>query len=198
MTASERDAIDRRRVLQATGASALTAIAGCVGGDEGSAEGDGNDGSDADPEPVDVADDAAWRTASLTDVTTGDSFSVREFDRPAIVHTFARGCAACHAQQTEFADLYASREGDVEIVDLTIDPKEDSDDVQEYADADGFSWRFGTPTEQVISSLVDDFGREVTVSASSPVVIVCPGGDVYRLDKVVDADPLASVLEQVC
>lgn len=201
MTVLEPDPIDRRRLLQAAGAAGLVAIAGCLGDDGGDADESTDEseaGSVADLEPVDVAADVTWRTASVKDVTTDESFHIADFDRPTIVHTFARGCAVCHAQQDAFDEFYASAGGDVEIVDLTTDPNDDPDLVREYAAEDGFDWRFGSSTQEVTASLVETFGQDVTVSARSPVVLVCPEGDVYRLDKVVDADALASVVEEGC
>lgn len=198
MTALERSGIDRRRLLRAAGASALVAIAGCAGDDGDDAEGESDDEEDADPESVDVPEDATWRTASLADVTTDEEFRIADLDRPAVVHTFARGCAVCHAQQREFGEFYATAESDVEIVDLTIDPNDDPDEIREYAEEDDFGWRFGTSPERVTGSLVDSFGQDVTVSAASPVVLVCPGGEVYSLEKVVDGDQLESVLAEVC
>ncbi|WP_247002102.1 TlpA family protein disulfide reductase [Halosolutus gelatinilyticus] len=194
MSIIDRGPVDRRRVLQVVGTSALASIAGCISDDGGT---DGEGGEDVNPESVDVADDATWRTASLTDVTSDEEFRVADFDRPAIVHTFSRGCTACHAQQKQFADFYATA-GDVEIVDLTIDPNDDPEKIRTYASEDGFEWRFGTSTEDVTRSLIDDFGRDVTTSAASPVIVVCPNGGVYSLDKVVDAGPLESVLDGNC
>lgn len=190
--------VDRRRLLRGLGAGSVATLAGCVAGGDGN-EGNSDDGNgddeSVDPEPVDVDESATWRTATLEDVTTGEEFTVDEFERPAIVHTFAVGCAVCHSQHKQFVDLRESGTG-VEIVDLTIDPDYPPERVSEHAADEGFGWRFGVSPEDVTSSLVDDFGQEVTSSASSPLVLVYPDGDTYRLEKVVEADPLASVIEE--
>ncbi|AEH38480.1 hypothetical protein [Halopiger xanaduensis] len=188
--------VDRRTLLRGLGAGSIVTLAGCAAGDDGN--GGGNDGGDddsIDPEPVDVDESATWRTTTLEDVLTGETFAIEEFDRPAVVHTFAVGCAVCHSQHRQFVDLQAS-ETDVEIVDLTIDPDYPPERVSEHATDEGFDWRFGVSPEAVTSSLVDDFGQEVTVSASSPLVLVYPNGETYRLEKIVDAGPLASVIEE--
>lgn len=199
MGESSGGTVDRRTVLRGLGVGSVAALAGCVAGGDGDGSGDssGDDGDEesVEPKPVDVAESATWRTATLEDATTGETFTIGGFDRPAVVHTFAIGCAVCHSQHKEFADLYAS-ETDVEIVDLTIDPGQRPAAIRQHAEKEGFGWRFSVSPEEVTSSLVDDFGQEVTVSASSPLVLVYPGGDTYRLDKVVDAGPLASVIEE--
>lgn len=184
--------VDRRRILQAVGGGSVIALAGCIGDDD-----DDEDEDDPDPEAVDVDPDATWRTATLEDVTTGEEFAIADFDRPVVVHTFTRGCAACHSQQRDFDDLEGS-DADVEIVDLTIDPATDADDLRSYVDDNGFDWRFGVSPEPVIGSLVSDFGQDAASAARSPVVVTCPDGETYRLDKVVNAEPLESVIADVC
>lgn len=191
-----RSQFERRRLLRGLGTGAVAGFAGCLGSDDGT---DGDDGSEADslePEPVDVAADATWRTATLEDATTGEEFRIDAFDRPVLVHTFAIGCAVCAAQHDEFAALYGS--ADVEIVDLTTDPYESQAAVRTHAEEEGFDWRFGVTPDEVIGSLTQDFGAEVTSSASSPVILTCPGGETYRLEKKVDAAELETVLEEHC
>ncbi|GAB3671798.1 hypothetical protein [Halopiger thermotolerans] len=188
--------VDRRTVLRGLGVGSVATLAGCVAGDDGNGDSsDEDDDESIEPKPVDVAEDAAWRTATLTNVLTGEEFTIDGFDRPAVMHTFAIGCAVCHSQHKQFVDLHES-ETAVEIVDLTIDPGQRPAAVRQHAEEEGFDWRFSVSPEEVTSSLVDDFGQEVTVSASSPLVLVYPDGSTYRLDKVVDAGPLASVIEE--
>ncbi|MCU4926773.1 hypothetical protein OB905_12415 [Halobacteria archaeon AArc-dxtr1] len=186
--------VTRRTLLCGLGASASGGLAGCFGDDDGGSEDD--DGNAIDPDPVDVAADATWRTAMLEDVTGDAEFRIDEFDRPTVVHTFAIGCAVCASQHDQFAALYEQE--DVEIVDLTTDPYESREAVRDHADEEGFDWRFGIAPDAVIGSLVGDFDQEVTSSAASPVIVVCPGGQTYRLEKVVDAEALASVLTEHC
>ncbi|MDQ2051440.1 hypothetical protein RBH26_13230 [Natronolimnohabitans sp. A-GB9] len=185
--------VGRRNVLQAVGGGSVVALAGCIGDDDGD-----DDEDEPDPEAVDVDPDATWRTTTLEDVTTGEEFAIADFDRPVVVHTFTRGCAACHSQQRDFDDLDGSDGVDVEIVDLTIDPATDTDDLRSYVDDNEFDWRFGVSPEPVIGSLVSDFGQDAASAARSPVVVTCPDGETYRLDKVVNAEPLESVIADVC
>lgn len=197
MTTTGRSLLTRRTVLRSIGAGSLAALAGCTS-DGGGGGGDDEEQSSPDPEPVDVSESATWRTEPITDVTADEDVRIETFDRPAIVHTFATKCAVCQSQHGQFEEFYASVGDDVEIVDLTIDPQDDPDTIRSYADEEGLDWRFGTATEEITGSLVSDFGQEVTSSAASPVVVACPDGAVYTLEKVIDADDLESVLEDVC
>ncbi|ADB60049.1 hypothetical protein Htur_1157 [Haloterrigena turkmenica DSM 5511] len=189
-----RDTVARRDILQLVGAGSVAALAGCTG-DDGD---ESNEESAPEPEAVDVSEDATWRTAALTDVTTDEEFSVEDTERPVIVHTFAIGCAVCRSQHREFDTVYESDDVDVEIVDLTIDPNDNPEDIRAHADEEGYEWRFGVASDEVTGSLSSDFGREVTSSASSPVIVVCPDGGVYRLEKKVDAEHFESILADVC
>ncbi|QRV15866.1 redoxin domain-containing protein [Haloterrigena salifodinae] len=186
-----RDTIPRRNMLRVVGAGSIAALAGCAGTDDES-----NEESAPEPEAVDVSEDATWRTASLTDVTSGEEFRVEDAERPVIVHTFSTGCAVCRSQDREFDALYPN--ADVEIVDLTIYSNDDPETLRSYANEEGYEWRFGTATDEVTSDLISDFGREVTSSANSPVIVVCPSDGVYRLEKKVDAEHLESILADVC
>lgn len=186
-------AVGRRDLLGLAGAGTIAALAGCTS--------DGDDGTDDDriPEadPVTVDDDATWRTAPLEDVTTGSEFTVAGIDGPALVHTFAIGCAVSRNQQHEFGTLYG-RVDDLEIVTLTTDPHYDREELRAHTAEEGFDWRFGVPSEDVLESLVADFGEDVTVSQLSPVVVVCPDEQVSTLETIVDADVLEAVLEEEC
>lgn len=193
MTMTGRTTVARRPLLQFLGASSIAALAGCTGDDD-----DTEDQPEPEPEAVSVDESATWRTASITDVTTGEEFRIEEFDRPVMMHTFAIGCAVCRSQQVNFDDLYATANGDVEIVDVSIDSNANRDEIRSYIDEEGFDWRFAVSAGDVTGSLISDFGREVTSSSNSPIIIACPDGDVYRLEKIVDASELESVLEDVC
>ena len=189
------NAVARRALLRWVGAGSIAALAGCTSNDD---DGDGS-GDEEPPEPdaVSIDEETTWRTASLTDVTTGEEYRIAEFDRPTLIHTFATDCAVCQSQHSEFGAFYAN--ADVEIVELTIDPKDDPDDLRSYADEEGYDWRFGTVADEVTGDLSSDFGRDIYGSATSPVIIDCQNGsEVYTLEKVVDAEHLESILEDVC
>lgn len=194
MTSTGRSTLDRRTVLASIGAGSLAALAGCTGDDDG----DEDDESRVEPEAVDVDESATWLTTTVTDELTGDEFTIGDFDQPVVVHRFTIGCAVCHSQHYEFDEFTTATSADAEIVDLTIDPHVSSDDLRSYADEDGFEWRFGVSSEAMTRSLVSDFGREMNSSSASPILVVCPNGETYRVGKIVDAAELESVIEDVC
>lgn len=177
----------RRAFLAAAGAGTL-ALAGCLGGD-GSSTGGGNGGE--------TGNRPAWQTVTFEDATTGETFSVAEADVPVVLHTFATWCSVCHNQQQRLDTLYERRD-DIEMVDLTIDDGDDPDDVAAHAQSNGFDWRFGVSPAELTSSLADDIGDEIAFAPQSPVIVVCPDGASYDLDKGASADEIASVIDENC
>lgn len=170
------DGVTRRSLLGAAATGA--ALAGCLGSsdDEGGASTD-------------------WRTASLTDVTTGESFTIGGFDRPVLLHTFAVWCSTCSRQHGEFGRLRESVGDDVVPVELNVDPNEDADAVREHAREGGYDWPFAVAPPEVTEALVEAFGSEVTSPPQSPVVLVCPDGSAEELgSSVVGAADLEAAI----
>ena len=195
---------DRRRrdVLALTGAG-LAALAGCTGGggagsadDAGSAEEEAADGSHGGDAGAD------WRTATLEDVASGESFALDAVDVPVVLHSFALWCGSCRTQHTELDAFFTDRgggrlggaggdgsgdggAGQVVGVDLNVDENEDAADVAAYVQEHGYDWHFAVAPAQVTRGLVDEFGERMAVAPQSPVVVVCPDGDHHVHDDVV-------------
>lgn len=184
-------AFGRRNLIRMSGVAGAGVVAGCLG-DSGDA-GDGREREDNGVEPI--ADD--WQAETITDVTTGEQFSIAGLATPVLLHTFATNCLTCASQQDEFAAFLSSHD-DVSIVELTTDPDLDADRIAAHADEEGLDWRVGVPSERILGALIDAFGTEVSVSAQSPVIVTCPDGTTDALSKVADPDELEGALEDVC
>ncbi|MES3517314.1 MAG: hypothetical protein PPP58_06590 [Natronomonas sp.] len=178
MTENDRSTQRRRQFVQALGASAVVATAGCLGSDDDSSTGD-------------------WRTATLEDTTTGEQFSIAEFERPTLLHTFASNCLTCASQQAEFVTLWERRD-DIEIVELTVDPNDTPEDIAAHAEEAGLAWHVGVAPEPVVGALTEEFGQEVQVSAQSPIIVVCPGGTTNTISKVADPAALEAAIDETC
>lgn len=150
----------RRAFLATTTALAATGIAGCLGGDE-------DDGFEGD-----------WIDAPLTDVRTGESFTIADYtDRPLLLESFAAWCPACTDQQREKQALIAAYPDAANAISLNTDPNEDEDRVIEYQERHGFDWPFAVAQPSLTSTLVDEFTEDVVNAPAAPVVLVCPDGD---------------------
>lgn len=171
----------RRDLLAATAGS--LALAGCLGGD------------------VDVDQEAAqgdWQDEPLEDVTTGETFTISEIDRPVVLHTFATYCPTCNSHQDGVSDEYEAVSDQVAFVDLTIDSSDDPDDLRAHAENNGHEWRFGVAPDDVTSDLVDAFGGSVTVSSQSPLIIVCPDGSADAISKPADMETILAAVDEQC
>lgn len=188
--------LSRRTVLAAAGAG-VAALAGCVSGDNDSSDNTStggntdNGGTGADNRP-------AWQTTTFETVRAGETLSVAEADDPVVLHTFATWCSVCHSQQENLATLHERRGDEVTMVDLTIDPNDNPDDVAAHANNNGFDWRFGVAPGGLSSSLTDDIGERVVVAPQSPVIVVCPNGATQTLGKGSSADAIANAIDSNC
>jgi hypothetical protein len=184
----------RRTVLSAT-AGLVAGLAGCLGG--------GNVGNVSEDDPdgglTDGSDDPpTWMTATLTDVTTDQEFSIIDAEKPVVLHTFETWCSKCQNQQKNLSSLYDQRGEELLMVDLNIDENFDPEEMVQYAESNGYEWRFGITPSAVMSSLVDDFGQSVSIAPQAPVILVCPDGEAYELGKGITAEEISTTIDDVC
>ncbi|AUV80751.1 hypothetical protein C2R22_03015 [Salinigranum rubrum] len=191
----------RRAVLRGSGA-VLAALAGCTSG----ADGGGGASSDTTPMAADVTATTTgtpdtlpdWRAVELTDVTTGETFSIEGFaGRPVLVEFFAVWCPVCTSQQEEVAVL-VDRTDDLVAVSLNVDPNEDAEQVRTHASENGFDWHYAVAPSSMTRALVEEFGTVVTNAPAAPVVTVCPGGGPSLVEGrgVKSADDLAAAFDR--
>lgn len=183
----------RRAVLGAT-AGLVAGVAGCLGGDNATpskSEPDGGLTSDSAEPPM-------WLTATLTDVTTDEEFTILDADQPTVMHTFETWCPKCRDQQKKLDDLYERRGDELRMVDLNIDSNFSPEEMRAYAERNGYEWRFGIASNAVMGSLTEDFGQEVAIAPQAPVIVVCPDGAAYEFGKGLQADEISPAIDDVC
>ncbi|MFP5343912.1 MAG: TlpA family protein disulfide reductase [Candidatus Limnocylindria bacterium] len=171
---------------------ALTLVVAACAPDGTGAGGESTDpGAGGGPDP-------AWRTAVLTDVRTGETFTVDGLRGSLVaIEPMAIWCTTCRAQQGEAAAaLDQLAHPDLVYVSLDVDPNEDAADLADYADDLGFGWRFVVATPEVAGSLADAFGPQILSPPSTPLIVVGPDGTVveqhYGIVRAADlADQLA-------
>ncbi|MWV38718.1 thioredoxin family protein [Natrialba sp. INN-245] len=181
----------RRTLLAAAGTSLV--LAGCLEDETGT-----DDTGDEKASGGDSEETKNWRETTLEDVTTGESFTVANADRPVVLHTFAPFCPTCNSQQEEIAESHAAVGDDVRFVDLVIDGNDDPDDVRAHAEENGYEWAFGAAPEPFTGALVDEFGQEISVHAQSPLVVVCPDGTTTTVEKIARASKIETAINDAC
>jgi len=122
------------------------------------------------PSPVTAP---AWLNFKLTDVITGEVFTINDFKgKPVLLESFAVWCPTCLTQQKQIAELH-EREGDAIIhISIDTDPNETAGKVIDHAERNGFDWYFAVSPAELTNALIDDFGLGVVIAPSAPVILI--------------------------
>jgi hypothetical protein len=121
--------------------------------------------------------DDSWRTTELTDVRTGEVFSVNRYsDRPVFIQTFTITCPVCMKQQEEITRLEAGGTIPFVLIGLDIDPNGDAGSLLRYTEQKGYTGRYARSPPVMTRSLLDRFGMTVLSPAQAPLILVCPDG----------------------
>lgn len=181
----------RRSLLRAVGSLAgLGVLAGCTGSSPDDAGADGGSGT-ATTAPD---GDTTWRTAELTDVLTGETFTIGGLEPPVLVQNFAVWCPKCGRQSRNIRELLTRRDG-VTAVSVNVDPNEDAAAVREHAEGEGFDWPFAVAPPPVSESLRASFGTTALNPPSAPVIRVCADSATLLESRVKSVETLAGSLE---
>ncbi|MCV0402484.1 MAG: TlpA family protein disulfide reductase [Chloroflexi bacterium] len=126
---------------------------------------DGGDAPDAGP----------LLAYELTDVRSGETFTLAELsaDQPVIVETMAIWCTTCLSQQREV--VKAHELADFHSVGINVDPNEVAADLADYAERQGFDWRFVKADAELVKLLTDRYGFGVTNPPSTPTFVISDG-----------------------
>jgi thiol-disulfide isomerase/thioredoxin len=132
----------------------------------------------------------------LVDVRTGATFTLGELaaEKPVLVEAMAIWCTTCLAQQREVVDAHGS--ADFHSVGIDVDPNERAEDLAEYAEREGFDWRFAMADPQLVQLLTKRYGFGVTNPPSTPTFVVAADGGIRALEfgRVRSADELVAEL----
>jgi hypothetical protein len=130
----------------------------------------------------DPAADAAWRSAELTDVRSGETFTIDGLAGKLVaIEPMAIWCSSCRIQQREAVTaLAAVASGDLVYIGLDVDPNERGDALAAYAEEQGFDWPFAVASKDVARSLASEFGDQVLSPSSTPLILIGPDGTVIE------------------
>jgi thiol-disulfide isomerase/thioredoxin len=122
----------------------------------------------------------SWATATLTDVSTGKTFTIADFaGRTVFVEAMAIWCTNCRAQQGRFRDALAQVDpARVAYVVLTVDPSERADELAAYRADRGFAGTYAVAGRDVSAALKDEFGAVVLSPPSVPLITISPEGEI--------------------
>lgn len=205
----------RRAVLGLAGSALLAGLAGCASGGGGS--GDTSATETATEETTMMTDTATgtdtemmtsqastatptggWRTTELTDVQTGNTFTVQQFaGKPVLLEFFAVWCPICTKQQRQLATTVANLD-ELVAISINVDPNEDAGAVKDHLGNYDFNWRYAIAPSAMTKALIDEFGSVISSPPAAPVVRICPDGGATLLEGqgVKSAETLETAIEQ--
>ena len=118
----------------------------------------------------------------LVDVASGQQFTLDQLaaDRPVLLEMMATWCPNCRQQQRAIVDAHALR--DFHSVSIDVDLSETAANLAEYADREGFDWRFALADASLYQELQQRFGVAVTNPPSTPLIVIGSDGSVRPLE----------------
>ena len=135
-------------------------------------------------EEMAMTDAPAWQTIALTDVRSGETFTLADFaGKTVFVEPMATWCTNCRRQLGNVAQAKAQL-GDTEeivFVSLSVETNIGDGDLANYTQETGFDWAFAVATPEMLVSLVDTFGQTITNPPSTPHFIIRPDGSTTEL-----------------
>jgi cytochrome oxidase Cu insertion factor (SCO1/SenC/PrrC family) len=132
-----------------------------------------------------MMDAPAWFTAELTDVSTGETFSIADYKgKVVLVEMMAQWCPTCLSQAKQVTELHSMLGESAEFVSvsLDIDPNEDAATLKTYVERNGFSWMFAVAPAEVSREIGNLYGSQYLNPPSAPILLVDRDGNTHLLD----------------
>lgn len=142
----------------------------------------------------------AWLSSSLTNVATGEQFSIMDLaddGKPVIIHSFAVWCPGCSMQLLESTKLQTAYPDKYTVVALDIDPNENADKVKRHQESNNFKGIFTAAPTDVTRSLVKAYGPGF-IQSIPQTIIICGKTATYLEDGVFNADVLKKAADELC
>lgn len=134
-------------------------------------------------EDDDSANAPAWQKSTLADARTGDLFTLSDFQgKTLFIEPMATWCGNCRRQLTNVRSAMQQLGGDdVIFIALSVETNIDDAALANYANGEGFDWRFAVMTPELLRLLADVFGQAITNPPATPHFIVKPDGTFTEL-----------------
>ena len=134
----------------------------------------------ADGTPSRTVAATAWRDIELTDVETGEAFTIAGLAGNVVaIEPMAIWCGNCKRQQDNVKSAYSEIESsDVTYISLGIDPGENPQQLAKYADKRGYEWTFSQSPLELSRALSDIFGPQILSAPSTPLIVLDPDGEI--------------------
>lgn len=141
----------------------------------------------------------AWFSIPLTNVNSGESFTVNDFKgKVVLVETMAQWCPSCKKQQQQVKSLHEKlgMPADLVTIALDIDANEDAETLKGYAAGNGFGWIYAVSPAEVSREISNLYGDQFLNPPSTPILIIDRHGEVHVLPfGIKSADELKEAVE---
>jgi len=137
------------------------------------------------PPPEPASDTPEWFDIELTDVQTGETFTMGDYaGKVVLVETMAMWCPNCVVQANEVRELHKLLDNpdDLVSVSLDVDVNEDDASLKEYSEGYGFEWHFAIAPLQVARALGNLYTAQYLNPPLSPMLIIDRNGEVHHLE----------------
>ena len=140
-----------------------------------------------------------WFGVQMTDVTTGESFSINDFSgKVVLVETMATWCPTCLFQAAYVRKLHRllGNRDDLVSVSLDEDLNEDAPLLKAYVEEYGFEWRFAVAPLVVNRALGNLYSAEFHNPPLSPMLLIDRAGNAHQLEfGLKDTERLQTIVE---
>ena len=137
------------------------------------------------PVPEPESGTPEWFDFELTDVQTGESFTMNDYTgKVVLVETMAIWCPNCIVQAHEVRMMHEmlGHPEDLISVSLDVDVNEDAASLKQYAAEYGFDWHFAIAPLEVARALGNLYSAQYLNPPLSPMLLIDRNGDVHHLD----------------
>lgn len=125
-----------------------------------------------------------WHNIELTDVNSGQTFSIADFQgKVVLIETMAVWCPFCTDQQRQTQALHGQL-GDLDdlvSLSLDIDPNESADILKAHAERFGFNWRYAVVPPEVAREIGQLYGAQYLNPPATPMLIIDRQGQAHTL-----------------
>ena len=129
-----------------------------------------------------VAGLPAWQTIALANASTGEQFTLADFQGKIVfVEPMATWCSNCRAQQGHVQQAKAKLGDEAVFIGLSLETTLPAGDLASYAQGNGFDWTYAVMPVELLAELSDEFGRSITNAPSTPHFIIRPDGSFSEL-----------------
>jgi hypothetical protein len=126
-----------------------------------------------------------WFTHALTDVRTGEGFTINDFaGKVVLIQAMAQWCPNCIFQQAETREMITLLDNpeDLVVISLDVDLHEDEASLKQYTQDFGFEWRFAVAPVEVLRALGNLYSAEYLNPPVDPMLLIDRQGDAHQLD----------------